>query len=196
MDNEIYEIDEIEEIEESEPIAQPKFVVETTLNADMQEEAVQVVQSKGVQIFGYICMGLCVVMFIALLVLFFTTKNSGNLFYAAIMLFALAYMLYSKYVAPKKQRARWEDGIMRAFGTKELHLTTEFYDFSLMQTMQEDAENMVDAGYSELAELKETETLFLIRCKNRQWFFLSKKGFRSGDVNAFASFITERMGGK
>ena len=193
MDNEIYEVDELEE---SEPVAPPKFVVETTLNADTQAEAVQVVQSKGVQIFGYICMGLCAAMFIALIVLFFTMKNSGNLFYAAIMLFALAYMLYTKYVAPKKQRARWEDSIERTFGTRELHLTTEFYDYSLMQTMREDEENMVDAGYSELAELKEKETLFLIRCKNRQWFFLSKKGFRTGDVNAFASFITERMGGK
>ena len=54
---------------------------------------------------------------------------------------------------------------------------------------------MIDAGYSDLTELKETETLFLLRCKNRQWFFLSKKGFRMGSPDSFRRFITERIGG-
>ena len=193
MDNEIYESDE--ELEELEPIAPPKFVVETVLSADSQEEAIKVVQPKYINIFSYICIGLCTVMFGALVVVYFQTKNSTNLFYAALMLFTLAFILYNKFVAPKKQRDRWENNILRMFGATELHLTTEFYDLSLIQTMQEDAENMIDAGYSDLTEMKETENLFLLRCKNRQWFFLSKKGFRMGSAESFRRFINERIGG-
>ena len=196
MDNEIYEIDELEEeIEELEPIAPPKFVIETVLCADMQTEALKAVQPKFMNIFAYVCMGLCTAMFAALIVIYFQTKESGNLFYAALMLFTLAFMLYNKLLGPKKQRDRWENQILRAFGTTELHLTTEFYELSLIQTMQEDADNMIDAGYSDLTELKETETLFLLRCKNRQWFFLSKKGFRMGSPDSFRRFINERIGG-
>ena len=192
MDNEIYEIDELEELE---PITKPKFVVQTTLNADMQIEATKAIQPKSVIVFGYVCMGLCAAMFLALVVMYFVTGGGANLFYAALMLLTLAYLLYSKFVAPKKQRARWESNIRRAFGTNELHLTTEFYELSLVQTLQEDEENIVDAGYSELREMKESETLFLVRCANRQWFFLSKKGFRTGSVDAFRDFINERIGG-
>ena len=193
MDNEIYEIDELEEA--LEPITPPKFVVQTTLNADMQIEATNATQSKAIIAFGYVCMGLCAAMFIALIVMYFMTKSGANLFYAALMLLTLAYLLYSKFVTPKKQRARWESNIQRAFGSKDLHLTTEFYELSLVQTLQEDEENIVDAGYSELREMKESENLFLIRCANRQWFFLSKKGFRTGSVDAFRDFINERIGG-
>lgn len=192
MDNEIYEIDEQEELE---PITPPRFVVNTVLNSDVQAEAAQTAQSKGIQIFGYVCMGLCAAMFIALIVMYFIHKTPANLFYAALMLLVLGYMLYNKYVSPKKQRERWESTIKRAFGTKELHLVTEFYELSLMQSMQEDEENLVDAGYSELVEMKESENLFLIRCRNRQWFFLSKHGFTVGSAESFRLFITERMGG-
>lgn len=194
MENEIYELDEELE-EELEPITPPKFVVETILNADTQTEATKVVQSKAVTIFGYVCMGLCTAMFIALVVLYFTTKNSANLFYAALMLFTLAFMLYNKFVSPKKQRERWESTIQRAFGTTELHLTTEFYELSLLQSMKEDENNLVDAGYSELMEIKESENLFLLRCRNRQWFFLSKNGFKVGTAEDFRAFISEHIGG-
>ncbi len=196
MENEVYELDEeLEEEEELEPITPPKFVVETVLNADTQAEASSVAQSKAVTIFGYVCMGVCAAMLIALIVIYFITKTSGNLFYAALMLLTLVFMLYNKFVAPKKQRQRWENTIVRAFGTTDLHLTTEFYELSLMQSMLEDENNLVDAGYSELMEMKESENLFLIRCRNRQWFFLSKKGFKVGSPEAFRKFISERIGG-
>lgn len=190
MDNEYFDNEELQ------PLAEPRFIFHSPLNASMQEEANKAVQSKAVTIFGYVCFALCVGMFATLLVLYFMTKNSGNLFYAAIMLLTIAYILYIKLVLPKKQRAKWEDQIQRAFGTKELHLVTEFYDRSLIQTLQEDEDNIVDAGYSELQDLKETEHMYMLRCRNRQWFFLSKDGLVKGNAEEFKDFIGTYIGGK
>ncbi len=189
MDNEILENEETK-------IDSPKFVVRTTLNVNMQLEATDAVQSKGFHIFSFACMGLCAAMFIALIVLYFIDKSSSNLFMAAIVLLALAFLIYNKYSMPKKSMARWEAGIERSFGTKELHLNTEFYELSLIQVLEENEENMSDSGYSEISEMKETENLFLLRCGKRQWYFVEKKGFKVGNPDAFRKFITERIGGR
>lgn len=175
---------------------QPKFVVETTLNAKVQLDASKAVQTKAANVLSYVCIGLCAVMSVALIVLYFTNRNTTNLVLGAVMIAAVAFMIYNKYSMPKKYAIQWEQNISKTFGSNELHLTMEFYELSLVQTMQEDAENIVDAGYSELVQMKETEDLFLIRCKNRQWFFLSKKGFRLGSADSFRRFIEERIGGK
>ncbi len=189
MDNEILENEEVK-------LDPPKFVVKTTLDANMQLEAADAVQGKGFHIFSYACMGLCVVMFLALIVIYFIDKKSSNLFMAALLLLTLAFLIYNKYSMPKKSMARWEAGIERSFGTKQLHLTTEFYDRSLIQVLDENEENMSDSGYSELTEMRETENLFLLRCSKRQWYFVEKKGFKVGTPEAFRTFITERIGGK
>ncbi len=193
MDNEY-----LEELEEQEEIHldPPKYVVKTTLDAQMQYDASQAVQSKGMQIFGYICMALCFCMFVALIVIYFIDKNPSNLFMAALLLLTFAYFLYSKFTMPKKAMARWESDIQRSYGSPALHLTTEFYGLSMVQTVLESPESISDSGYSQISELKETENLFLLRCGRRQWYFLEKKGFQVGDLDSFRSFITERIGGK
>ncbi len=189
MDNEILENADVQ-------IDPPKYVVKTTLNAAHQIEAADAVQGKGFHIFSYVCMGLCTCMFIALIVIYFIDKNSSNLFMAALLVLTLAFLIYNKYSMPKKSMMRWEQGIERAFGTKELHLTTEFYERSLIQVLEENEENMSDSGYSEITDMRETENLLLLRQSKRQWYFVEKKGFQVGDVESFKKFITERMGGK
>ena len=177
-------------------IDKPKFVIETTLDAQMHLRASTAAQPKFLSIFGYICIAICAIMGIILIGLYIETKNTTNLLYAAAMILTIAFALYTKFIAPKKQSARWEQSIARAYGSKELHLTTEFYNHSFIQTMRENEENMVDAIYSELVQLKETEDLFLIRCANSQWLFLSKNGFREGTADDFRKFINEHIGGK
>lgn len=187
MDNEILEHGELD---------QPKFVVKTTLNAAHQIEAADAVQGKGFHIFSYVCMGLCTCMFIALIVIYFIDKNSSNLFMAALLVLTLAFLIYNKYSMPKKSMARWEQSIENSFGTKELHLTTEFYERSLIQILDESEDHMTDSGYSEITEMRETEHLFLLRQSKRQWYFVEKEGFQIGNADAFKKFITERIGGK
>lgn len=196
MDNEILQTEELEEVEEVIQIDPPRFVVRTTLDVNMQLEATNAVQGKGFLIFSYLCMGLCACMMIAMIVLYFVQKNPTNLMMAALMALALAFLIYNKFSAPKKAMANWEASIERSFGSKSIHLVTEFYERSLIQTVEEDAENMSDSGYSEISEMKETENLFLLRCARRQWYFVEKKGFQFGSADSFRRFITERIGGK
>ena len=84
---------------------------------------------------------------------------------------------------------------MQSFGSKELHLTTEFYEYSLAQSVQEDGSVNVQ-GYSDISELRESEHLFLLRRSKQQWFFVAKDGFTVGSEDAFRTFITERLEGK
>ena len=178
------------------PNDSPNFVIETTLNAQTHLKASAAAQPKFLGIFGYVYMFFCAVMCVVLIGLYVETKNTTNLLYAAAMLLTIAFALYTKKIAPKKQSARWEQSVERTFGCKELHLTTEFYNRCFIQTMRENQEHMVDAIYSDLVQIKETDEMFLIRCANRQWLFLSKDGFRKGEAEQFRKFIEERMGGK
>lgn len=192
MDEFVYEIP-TEEAPELEP---PKFTVKTVLNTEAQLEATAAVQSLAAKIISYACIGLCVAMLVAMIVLYFINKESQNLLMAGLLALTVAFLLYSKFTMPKKSMARWEDSLRRNYGVTELHLTTEFYDLSLIQTVEEDEENLVDAGYSQVFDLKETENLLLLATGKRQWFFLSKEGIEGGSVEDFKTFITERMGGK
>lgn len=192
MDEWIYEAPK-EKAPELEP---PKFTVKTVLNADAQLEATNAVQSTAAKIVSYACIGLCGAMLVAMIVLYFVNGDSKNLLMAALLALTVAFLLYSKFTMPKKSMARWEDNLRQNYGTTELHLTTEFYDLSLIQSVEEDEENLVDAGYSQVFDLKETENLLLLATGKRQWFFLSKEGISGGSVEEFKTFITERMGGK
>ncbi len=183
-------------IEEEVPLTPPQFVIETVLDAEAQFEAASAVQSKGFRLVSYLCIGLCAAMMVAMLVLYILHRDSSNLFMAGLLLLTIAFLLYNKFSMPKKSMQRWESSLQRSYGTTALHLTTEFYELSMVQTLSEDANNIVDAGYSELLELKETENLLLLACGRRQWFFLSKKGFKTGTLEEFRSFITQRIGGK
>ena len=101
-------------------------------------------------------------------------------------------MAYLKFYAPKAQLRRWEESILRSFGTTSLHLQTEFYELTLSQVVEETG-NEDEEGYSALKELKETKNLFLLRGKGKNWFFLSKNGFTVGTPDEFRSFMTSRI---
>ena len=62
------------------------------------------------------------------------------------------------------------------------------------QTLQENGE-VLDAGYSTITELRETEHLFLLHCGRQQWYFVNKAGFTKGTPDEFRTFISERIGG-
>ena len=76
--------------------------------------------------------------------------------------------------------------------SSDLH--TDFYDLTLAQTLQENGE-VLDAGYSTITELRETEHLFLLHCGRQQWYFVNKAGFTKGTPDEFRAFISERIGG-
>lgn len=189
-------MDELISNETAETLQPPKFTVKTVLNADSQLEATNAVQTPAARIVGYLCIGLCAAMLVAMIVLYFVNGDSQNLLMAGLLALTVAFLLYSRLIMPKKSMQRWEESLRRSYGTTELHLTTEFYDLSLIQSVDEEEENLVDAGYSQLLDLKETENLLLLATGKRQWFFLSKEGIVGGTVEEFKSFITERMGGK
>ena len=104
-------------------------------------------------------------------------------------------MLFYNYM-PKKAMQNWEMSIRQRYGSSALHLTTEFYELSLAQTLEEDEEQFTVEGYSSIFELKETENLFLLRHGRDQYYFISKKGFTTGTAEEFRTFIQKRIGGK
>ena len=88
----------------------------------------------------------------------------------------------------------WQQNIQSKYGSNALHLHTDFYDLTLAQTLQENGE-VLDAGYSTITELRETEHLFLLHCGRQQWYFVNKAGFTKGTPDEFRAFISERIGG-
>lgn len=104
--------------------------------------------------------------------------------------------LCSVQPAPRPRTAlrRWQQNIQSKYGSNALHLHTDFYDLTLAQTLQENGE-VLDAGYSTITELRETEHLFLLHCGRQQWYFVNKAGFTKGTPDEFRTFISERIGG-
>ena len=180
------------EIEEA-PLPKPKFVVKTVLDGDSQLEATGATTAKSAAVMSYVVLGLCGVMLVALIVAYFTSKNASNLVMAAIILLCIAFLIYNKTTAPKKAVQRWEGQLLRAFGAPRIHLVTEFYDRSLIQTVEEQADNILDAGYSEIKDMKESEHLFLLKVSGRQWFFVAKDGFTTGDAESFREFMKQHL---
>lgn len=176
-------------------IAPPLFVVDTVLNAEMQLEASNAVASKAPRYVGYAAFGLSVLALIFMIYRIITTHGGKQeILLTVVLVLTLSYLIYSRVTMPKKAMLRWEEGLQRSFGCTQLHLCTEFYDKALAQTVQED-DSLITEGYSALTELRETEHLLLLRQSSRQWFFLAKDGFRVGTVEAFQTFISQKLGG-
>lgn len=172
----------------------PIFSCRTLLNAQTQQEAAQALAPRYLKFVNYTCFGLCVVMFGLLLWSFFAQGNTFNLVLAVVVLLVAAYQLYSHFRLPQKMLTQWEENMRKKFGTDALHLTTEFYKFSIAQTLDENNDVLVD-NYSDLLALVETEHLFLLK-KNRSFFYLlAKDGFQNCSAEEFRSFISERIGG-
>lgn len=191
------EVNDIEETEEEEVPAldPPKFSVNTVIDAAIQQEASEAVASKSAKYVSYGCLALVVLSLGLLIWQYVVTKSTMNLMMVLLCVLVIVYLVYSQITMPKKALARWEASIQRSFGSKELHLTTEFYEYSLAQCVKEDDSVNVQ-GYSDISELKESEHLFLLRRSKQQWFFVAKDGFTVGNAEDFRTFITERLEGK
>ena len=192
------ETEEIEETEQKEeaPLPKPLFVAKTVLNGESQLEATNATTAKSAAVMSYVILGLCVAMFIALVVSFIMKQDAGNLVMGALLLLCIGFVIYNKTAAPKKAVQRWEGELIRAFGKPELNLITEFYDRSLIQTVEEQTDNIMDAGYSEIRDMKESEHLFLLKVNGRQWFFVAKDGFTQGDAESFREFMKQHLEAK
>lgn len=166
----------------------PKFVVKTTINAECQKEASEGLTTKATKILSIVITGFLVILFAVAVWQYIAFPENRNLFFVVIPFFALVYVAYLKFYAPKTQLRRWEESIARTFGTNCLHVQTEFYDLILSQIVEESGSED-EEGYSALKEFKETKNLFLLRGKGKTWFFLAKDGFTVGDPDSFRTFI-------
>ena len=187
------ETDEVTEKKEEAPLPKPIFVARTVLDGDSQLEGTKTTTGKSAAIVSYAMIALCAVMIVALIVAFFTSKNSSNLLMAGLLLLCMGFVIYNMKIAPKKAVQRWENDMIRMVGEPRVHLLTEFYDLSMIQTVEESPDNMVDAGYSEIKTMKESEHLFLLKASGRQWFMIAKDGFTVGDAESFRKFIQKHM---
>lgn len=173
----------------------PVFVVESPVNTQVQKELADALASARSRLISYILIALL----IAAAALFFDRYiefgGIGNLLVLLLTVAGLGYLIYVYAFLPKKNLRRWEETVFLAYGVREAHLVTRFYEKSLSQTLQEDGTLTVQ-DYSGLTELRETEHLFLLCLKGRQWFFVNKEGFTTGTPEEFRTFISARIGGK
>lgn len=187
MDN-----DEVMEIQD-----EPLFVCNTVIDVNAQQEASKAAMGKSSLISNLIMYGMCIAMAGYLVVdsiRYDRWQQNGLMLVltAAVVVF----IIFSRNSAPKKAMARWEEAIIKRYGSPALHLTTEFYELSLAQTLREDEEQFIGDGYSSIREMIETEHLFLLRHAKNQYYFVAKNGFTKGTADQFRSFMEQRIGGK
>ena len=159
----------------------------------MQLEASKQLAPKFGMVTSIIGIGLMVVLLGITVWQYFTTKANDRLLMAGVLVLVIAFLIYSRLSAPKKALKGWETKLRRTYGTDALHLTTEFFEHSLAQSVEE-IDDFIVEGYSKISELRETEHLLLLRCSAKQWFFVEKTGFTTGSVDDFREFIRTRMG--
>lgn len=172
----------------------PVFTAKTILNAAAQQEASKALTTKFTRFVGYSSFGICAVLLGLLIWQYVETKSQQNLLLGGLVLLFLAYMIYNRLTGNKKYLRRWEETMVKNYGTGELHLTTEFYKLNLAQTLEENQEMVVES-YSDLKAFRETEHLFLLQRNPSTWFFVAKDGLEGCTEEEFRSFITEHMGG-
>ena len=190
------ETEEILEETVEESMDEPLFVCETVIDVKTQGEASKAASGKSALIMSLVTYITCLAMVVYLVVdsiLNDCWDKNGLMLVLAVGV--MVYAFFSRKNAPKKALLRWEAAIRRKFGTPALHITTEFYELSLAQTLQEDEEQFLGDGYSSILELKETENLFLLRHSKNQYYFVSKAGFTKGTAEEFRKFIQEKIGG-
>lgn len=176
---------------------QPKFVCKTVLDVNYQNEATKAIVGKSQLGSSLVMFGLIfIVGFYYLLDSIMNQAWQKNSFMLILSLAMLGFAVYSRLTMPKKITEQWETAIEKKYGSKSLHLTTEFYARSLAQSIQENEDEIDFDGYSSITELKETEHLYLLRHGKNKYYFVDKKGFTVGDPKEFRSFIEQCMGGK
>lgn len=175
----------------------PLFICKTTIDIQTQEEVSKAVMGKAALGTDLLMYGMCLLVGGYLVLDSILNSRWGqNAFMLAVMV-ALAILTFVlRLTMPKKNLKRWEEAMIKKYGSPALHITTEFYNLSLAQTTQEDEDLLSVDGYSSIDEVKETENLFLLRYQKERYYFVAKKGFTLGSEAQFRSFITGRIGGK
>lgn len=173
---------------------EPKFLVETTIDAEIQLEASRGVMPKATRILSYICIGITVVLLGVMIWQYVLTRNSTHLLLTVLLAVVLAATLFNQIRGPRSALKRWQTSIQNEYGVNALHLRTEFYELTLAQTLLEN-DTLTDAGYSAISQIKETEHLFLLHNGKQKWFFINKEGFRVGTPEEFRTFIQSKIGG-
>jgi hypothetical protein len=185
-------MDEVPEVQDT-----PLFVCNTVIDVNMQQEASKAAMGKSNLISNLVVYGMCAAMLVYLVVDSISKSHwKQNGVMMVLVALVAVFATFSKNSTPKKAMARWEEAIIKRYGTSALHVTTEFYELSLAQTLKEDEEQFIGDGYSSILEVKETEHLFLLRHAKNQYYFVAKDGFTKGNVEEFRSFIMARTGGK
>lgn len=194
------ELDLIEETEETEEAAMqdlPVFICNTEINVGTQEEVAKAVMGKSALITDIGMYAMCLLIggyLVADSIL--NNRWKQNLFMLIIMVGLAILTFVLRKTSPKKALQRWEESLIKKYGSPALHVTTEFYQLSLAQSLKEDEEQIAVDGYSSIDKLVETENYFLLHYQKEQYYILSKKGFTLGGADSFRTFITERIGGK
>ncbi len=175
---------------------QPLFVCNTVIDIQSQEEATKAAMARRMRTANWILYGFTGVLAVYLLIdsIINQSWQKNSVMFLLVGL-TLAFVIYSQKTSPKKAMQRWEIDIRRRYGTGALHLTTEFFEYSLAQSLEEDEDQFTCAGYSTILELKETENLFLLRHGKDQYYFISKKGFIVGSADEFRTFMEKQIGG-
>lgn len=179
---------------EEQPLTPPRFVINTVINAEVQHEVSKAVMPKSSKIMTIACFVMLAAAMV-FLVYQYAAKGIGSPMMIGLVGLAFVYLVYNQLTMPKKALKRWEEQMIKTYGSPELHLTTEFYDLTLAQTNHEDGSVLV-SGYSELLEMCECEHLILLRHGARQYFFLAKDGFQTGTLEDFRTFLAGQIGGK
>ena len=192
MDMEI-SMEQEENMEQDRPV----FVCDTVIDVHTQLEAVKFTvgkRNKGFNIAMY--MGFVIMVGYLVLDSVMNQRWQANAFSFVLVGAIMVFLLVSRFSSPKKAMAHWEEAMIKKYGSPAIHINTEFYELSLAQSLREDEEQFVCAGYSSIQELVETENLFLLRHGKDQYYFVAKNGFRVGTADQFRSFMEQRMGGK
>lgn len=173
----------------------PRFSVQTELNIALHEEANRAMSGKTGTIMFFVAVGMIAAYLIASIWLLLSSQNGASWLSIVICLIAIGMLLYSRLFGQKKQLKKWEERVQASFGTNALHLTVDFYEHILTQTIRESGDS-VECGYSQLRELRESEHLFLLKNSNGNFFFLDKSAVCGGSAGELRAFLQERIGGK
>ena len=171
---------------------EPKFVVKTTLNVDTQLEASQAAGGRFSRILTLVLLGISVVLFGVMTYLYVSGREKKNLFILILLVFAIGYLVYNQFFAPKRALRRWESNIRANYGVTEIHLTTEFYELTLAQST-DISDEVLEECYSSVTGFRETKHLFLLQCRHQKWFFMDKNVFTVGSPEEFRAFFSEKV---
>lgn len=192
-DRPMTDADDPEDEEESTELPEPIFSVSTALDGALQQEASESVRGTMSNVLYFAALGALVLM-LGALIWQTVTMGTNNALYIALVAVVLAYTLYTRIFGGKVAMRRWENDLVRRYQTSALHLTADFYDLVMTQTVREN-DTSLEAGYSEILRVKETERLFLLQCGKQKWLFVAKDGFTKGTPEEFRVFMQEKTGG-